>query len=50
MNFAVSAKAAVAVPGLGIPLIWTPHKESTGRLAATALVGNASHPKVHDTL
>jgi hypothetical protein len=90
MNFGVSAKAAVAVPGKahaawqagrlakvcnaarrrnaklyksrlpeGLPASaaaalpggpWAPPKDGAGRFAATALAGNASHPKVHNTL
>jgi hypothetical protein len=41
--------ASVAAAALsGLP--WTPAKDGAGRLAAAALVGNASHPNVHDTL
>ncbi|WP_368563350.1 hypothetical protein [Pseudoxanthomonas sp. UTMC 1351] len=41
-----ASAAAAALPGLP----WTPPKDGAGRLAATALAGNASHPKVHNTL
>ncbi len=41
-----TSAAAAALPGWP----WAPPKDGAGRLAATALVGNASHPKVHNTL
>jgi hypothetical protein len=42
----LSTSAAAALPGWP----WAPPKDGAGRLAATALVDNASHPKVHNTL
>jgi hypothetical protein len=41
-----ASAAAAALPGWP----WAPPKDGAGRLAATALAGNASHPKVHNTL
>ncbi|HSX65284.1 MAG TPA: hypothetical protein VLF15_11190, partial [Pseudoxanthomonas sp.] len=41
-----ASAAAAALSGLP----WTPAKDGAGRLAAAALVGNASHPNVHNTL
>jgi hypothetical protein len=41
-----TSAAAAALPGWP----WAPPKDGAGRLAATALAGNASHPKVHNTL
>ncbi|WP_238394745.1 hypothetical protein, partial [Pseudoxanthomonas wuyuanensis] len=39
-----ASAAAAALPGLP----WAPPKDGAGRLAATALARNASHPKGHN--
>lgn len=41
-----ASPAAAALPGLP----WTPPKVGAGRVAATALANNTSHPNVHNTL